>query len=248
MRTQRRSIGSRRVHLHDHSDLNSGGKLRVSQAIQGGTETITGLVPERAHGSLTGIENDEHPAYALVYGGGESTVATHGAMGTTETIDPASGNYHAGTLDDDCTLTLSPPTDGVACVIYVELTEDGTGGNAPTFDASGGTVLWPGGSPPSHDETADSVTLYAFVTRDGGANWFGYQLGSGGSTLTIQDQGSPLTTAATTLNFVGDAITATGSGATKTIAVRSNEPVTYNDGSGPDLVWEGDDLVMEWVD
>ena len=43
--------------------------------------------------------------------------------------------------------------------------------------------------------------------------------GGGGSSLTIQDEGSALSTAATTLNFVGSAVTATGSGATKTITI-----------------------------
>ena len=43
--------------------------------------------------------------------------------------------------------------------------------------------------------------------------------GGGGSSLTIQDEGSALSTAATTLNFVGSGITASGTGATKTITV-----------------------------
>ncbi len=41
----------------------------------------------------------------------------------------------------------------------------------------------------------------------------------GGSSLTIQEEGSSLTTAATTINFVGAGVTATGSGATKTVTV-----------------------------
>ena len=41
----------------------------------------------------------------------------------------------------------------------------------------------------------------------------------GGGSLTIQDEGSSLTTAATTLNFTGDGVTASGTGATKTINV-----------------------------
>lgn len=41
----------------------------------------------------------------------------------------------------------------------------------------------------------------------------------GGSSLTIQDEGVALSTAATTLNFVGSGITASGTGATKTITV-----------------------------
>ena len=41
----------------------------------------------------------------------------------------------------------------------------------------------------------------------------------GGSSLTIQDEGSALSTAATTLNFVGAGVAATGTGATKTITI-----------------------------
>jgi len=42
---------------------------------------------------------------------------------------------------------------------------------------------------------------------------------SGGSSLTVQEEGSSLTTAATTLNFVGSGVTASGTGATKTITI-----------------------------
>lgn len=41
----------------------------------------------------------------------------------------------------------------------------------------------------------------------------------GGSAITVQDEGTPLTTAATTLNFTGAGVTATGTGATKTIDI-----------------------------
>tara|TARA_Y100000389_G_scaffold72039_1_gene68787 strand:- start:4699 stop:8184 length:3486 start_codon:yes stop_codon:yes gene_type:complete len=43
--------------------------------------------------------------------------------------------------------------------------------------------------------------------------------GGGGSALTIQDEGVSLSTAATTLNFTGTAVTASGTGATKTINI-----------------------------
>ena len=42
---------------------------------------------------------------------------------------------------------------------------------------------------------------------------------SGAASLTVKDEGSALTTSATALNFVGDAVTATGSGAEKTITI-----------------------------
>lgn len=43
--------------------------------------------------------------------------------------------------------------------------------------------------------------------------------GGGGSTILIEDEGVPLVTAATTLNFVGAGVTATGAGAVKTITI-----------------------------
>ena len=43
--------------------------------------------------------------------------------------------------------------------------------------------------------------------------------GGGGSALTIQEEGVSLSTAATTLNFTGTAVTASGTGATKTINI-----------------------------
>ena len=46
-----------------------------------------------------------------------------------------------------------------------------------------------------------------------------YSWGTVGGAITIQDEGTPLTTAATTINFVGTGVTASGSGATKTITI-----------------------------
>jgi|13_taG_2_1085334.scaffolds.fasta_scaffold01968_3 hypothetical protein len=50
---------------------------------------------------------------------------------------------------------------------------------------------------------------------------FGGGGGGGGSAITIQDEGSPLSTAATTINFVGAGVVASGTGATKTITISS---------------------------
>jgi hypothetical protein len=43
--------------------------------------------------------------------------------------------------------------------------------------------------------------------------------GAGGGGVTVQDEGSALSTTATTLNFVGSGVTASGTGATKTITI-----------------------------
>ena len=50
---------------------------------------------------------------------------------------------------------------------------------------------------------------------------------SGGSSLTIQDEGVTLNTDATTLNFVGANVESTGTGSTKTITVTGGSGVLY---------------------
>jgi hypothetical protein len=52
--------------------------------------------------------------------------------------------------------------------------------------------------------------------------------GSGG-TLTVQEEGSSLSTAATTLNFVGSGVTATGTGGTKTITISGGSSSSLGD-------------------
>lgn len=60
----------------------------------------------------------------------------------------------------------------------------------------------------------------ATVTVDDAANTVTIAASAGGiSGVTVQDEGAPLATAATTLDFVGAGVTASGTGATKTITV-----------------------------
>lgn len=56
------------------------------------------------------------------------------------------------------------------------------------------------------------------VLKYDGTNWVN-DVDAGGGSLTVQDEGSPLTTAATTINFTGAGVTATGAGATKTVNI-----------------------------
>ena len=59
--------------------------------------------------------------------------------------------------------------------------------------------------------------------------------GGGGSAITVQDEGSSLSTAATTFNFVGNGVVASGTGATKTITIAGG-------GSGVTVQEEGSSL------
>jgi len=64
-------------------------------------------------------------------------------------------------------------------------------------------------------EVAIDKTAKKLYVNDGGTI---KEIGGGGG-ITVQEEGSSLSTAATTLNFTGAYATATGSGATKTISV-----------------------------
>ena len=54
-------------------------------------------------------------------------------------------------------------------------------------------------------------------------------IAASGGALTIQEEGSSLSTAATTLNFTGSAVTASGTGATKTINIPGGSGVTVQE-------------------
>ena len=69
---------------------------------------------------------------------------------------------------------------------------------------------------PDNDGDADQV-----LKTDGSGNlsWVNQSGGGGGGSLTIQDEGSSLANAGTTINFVGAGVTATGTGTTKTVTI-----------------------------
>ena len=119
-------------------------------------------------------------------------------------------------------------------------TSDGTSGQAIVTDGSGnlsfstissgggGTVteafkniLVSGQSNIVADSATDSLTFAAGsnITLTTNASTDTITIAASGGEVTVQEEGSSLSTAATTLNFVGAGVTATGSGATKTITV-----------------------------
>ena len=67
------------------------------------------------------------------------------------------------------------------------------------------------------DMASDSATLVP--TQQSVKAYIASVTGGGGSTLTIQDEGSSLSTGAGTINFTGGGVVASGSGATKTITI-----------------------------
>ncbi|MEC8540073.1 MAG: hypothetical protein VXY51_10075, partial [Pseudomonadota bacterium] len=77
------------------------------------------------------------------------------------------------------------------------------------------------------DSTTDTLTLVAgsnmTITTNASSDTITFAASGGSGGVTVQDEGSALSTTGTTLNFVGDNVVATGGGATKTITI---EPTT----------------------
>jgi hypothetical protein len=61
-----------------------------------------------------------------------------------------------------------------------------------------------------------------FVCTDGNGNLAFGNVSGGGSSLSVEDEGSLLSTAATTINFVGKNVTASGTGTTKTVCAHGD--------------------------
>ena len=98
--------------------------------------------------------------------------------------------------------------------------------NGDQHTASGITWTWDGTTWKADGGTASYVLPTASATVLGGVkvgnnlsiNGAG-ELSASGGEITVQEEGNSLSTAATTLNFVGSNVTATGTGAVKTITI-----------------------------
>jgi hypothetical protein len=101
-------------------------------------------------------------------------------------------------------------------------------GSAPASPAAGRQALF--------IDSAD----HHWKRKNSGGTVTDLEATGGGSALTIQDEGSPLATAATTINFTGAGVTASGTGATKTVNVpgaAAEDPVATMLGT-PDTAFE----------
>jgi len=121
-------------------------------------------------------------------------------------------------------------------------TSDGSSGQALVTDGSGnlsfssisaggnafGTIAVSGQSNIAADSNSDTLTIVAGsnITLSSNAGTDTLTIAASGGEVTVQDEGSSLSTAATTLNFVGSGVTASGTGATKTITIAGTGSVS----------------------
>ena len=89
------------------------------------------------------------------------------ASGATQNLDVSVYGIHDITMNANCTFTFANPASvGQASNFMLIL----RGAFTPTLPA---TIVWAGGVPPTYV----SPSIYVFITVDGGATWFGNQVG-----------------------------------------------------------------------
>ena len=108
-------------------------------------------------------------------------------------------------------VTISGPTNGQVLKYNGSAWVNGA-------DATGGSS-YTNSDVDTHLNTGTATSGQILSWNGSDYDWVADQTGGGGSSLSIQDEGSALSTAATTLNFVGSGVTASGTGAVKTITI-----------------------------
>ena len=150
----------------------------------------------------------------------------------------AGSNTITARLRSDSLQLLNGTSLVVAGITYP--TSDGTSGQALVTDGSGNlsfsTISSGGGGTVSEAFKNIAVSGQTNIVADSATDTLTFAAGSNitltttpgtdtltiaasGGEVTVQDEGSSLSTAATTLNFVGAGVTASGTGATKTITI-----------------------------
>ena len=126
---------------------------------------------------------------------GEKTVTFPDVTGTVALTSSNISGTAAG-LSGTPDISVNDTSIAGDCAITGELTAGGL--TYPTANGTDGQVL-----------TSDGAGVVQWEDAPGA--------GGGISGITVQEEGSSLSTLATTINFVGDSVTASGTGATKTL-------------------------------
>ena len=147
-----------------------------------------------------------HGMFAHVHATGHGYFAHAG--GWQQLLDTASSIGELGDVD-----LSSAPTNGQV-LQWVAASNNWVAGTV-----SGGSS-YTNSDVDTHLNTGTATSGQILSWNGSDYDWVADQTGGGGSgSLTIQDEGSALSTAATTLNFVGAGVTASGTGAVKTITI-----------------------------
>ena len=204
--------------------------LRIGAANLSALNDVNNATPTDGQ-VLTWDNSNPYWKPAAASGGGTFGLAgntgTHTFNTATETLTflGTTGQINAGIAANNVTLELDPNINSIQSISFEGSTADNNETKLqavdPTADrtinlpdASGHLAVFATASPAA---ITDGTNGQALVTDGNGQLWF--TTITSGSSLTVQDEGSIISTAATTLNFVGAGVTASGTGATKTITI-----------------------------
>ena len=153
-------------------------------------------------------------AVTLCFDGNGKLATTSTGIQTTGTVN-VNGAYTLPTSDGSANQVLQ--TDGSGTLSFATVSAGGGGTVSEAFK----NIAVSGQSNIVADSATDTLTFAAgsniTLTTTPGTDTL--TIAASGGEITVQEEGSSLSTAATTLNFVGSGVTATGSGATKTITI-----------------------------
>ena len=160
--------------------------------------------------------------------------------------------------DGDTTLVTKGYVDGLSGDVEsvtgtAPISVDSTDPKNPDVSITAATTSAAGSMSAADKTKLDGITAGAAVTKitagtnvtidpAGGTGDVTINATGGGSDITVENDGTPLATAATTLNFAGAGVTATGTGATKEINVPV-QPGGTTTGGGTDLVFQENTMV-----
>lgn len=218
----------KRIPLHDHSDRYSGGPVSnhsIVKAIGGVTGTIGG-----SNGA--GGSSGDTSGFVLNRWGGHEVYYDLGSLGAAGTVSLANGNYQYGVLAaGTVTFAFTGANSLYADSFALELTQDGTGGRVVAFPAevSEGSAL-----ATMIGTAADAISLFVFVTHDGGSTYLGYLAGGGSVTSS-----ATLGTAAPTTIAFGDVASAGTATAASREDHRHGAPDEPASGGGHILLADG---------
>jgi hypothetical protein len=153
-------------HQHLIGDLTDAGALAAKNLIEAG---------DVAAGALDGIAinlQDQQLARPELKDFSETSTTPAVSAGAL-TLDLETGNVFEVTLSANVTtLTFAnPPAAGRAGSCTLILKQDAIGGRTLAWPSS---VRWPSGAPLAISAAGNAVDIFAFVTRNGGATWYGF--------------------------------------------------------------------------
>ena len=153
-------------HQHVLGDLTNAGALAAKDIV------ATGDIAAGAVNNMPINMQDQQLTRPELKDFSETSTTPTVSAGTL-TLDLELGNVFEVTLTENVTsLTLAnPPAAGRAGSSTLILRQDTTGGRTIVWPSS---VRWPNGVQPTISSVEDGVDIFAFVTRDGGATWYGF--------------------------------------------------------------------------